>query len=106
MRLLAILASAVLVFVMNPFARALDVGAIESASGAKGTWIESEKVYKLTIPRDDVPVIVDGSPLPPFMGLTTSISFMGGREKQTMVMGELVLFGDEVNPAISAALEG
>jgi len=89
-----------------PIARALDIGAIESASAAKGTWIESEKVYKLTFPRDDVKVIVDGSPLPPFMGLTTWISFMGGREKQAMVMGDIVLFGDEVNPAMSAALDG
>jgi hypothetical protein len=90
---------------VSPIARALDVGAIESASAAKGTWIESEKVYKLTFPRDDVKVVVDGQPLPPFMGLTTWFSFMGGREKQAMVMGDVVLFGDEVNPAMSAALD-
>jgi hypothetical protein len=84
---------------------ALDVAAIEAASGAKGTWIESEKVYKLSFPRDDVKIVVDGSALPPFMGLTTWASFMSGREKQAMVMGDIVVFGDEVNRAMSAALE-
>jgi hypothetical protein len=30
---------------------------------------------------------------------------MGGREKQAMVMGDIVVFADEVNPAMSAALD-
>ena len=89
-----------------PLRGALDTAAIERAAGAKGTWIESEKVYKLSFPRDDVKVSIDGSaPLPPFLGLTTWASFMSGREKQAMLMGDVVLFADEVNPAMSAALD-
>jgi hypothetical protein len=84
---------------------ALDTAAIENAAGVKGTWIESEKVYKLSFPRDDVKVTVDGSPLPPFLGLTGWTSFMTGREKQAMLMGDIVLFADEVNPAMSAAFD-
>lgn len=84
---------------------ALDIPAIEQAAGAKGKWIEEEKVYKLSFPRDDVKVTVNGTALPPFMGLTSWSSFMSGREKAVMVMGDIVLFEDEVNPAMSAALE-
>src|SRR6059036_2606762 len=94
----------VLLCVSSPLL-ALDTAAIEQAAGAKGTWIEAEKVYKLSFPRDDVKVTVDGDALPPFMGLTSWASFMGGREKQAMLMGDIVLFADEVNPAMSAALD-
>src|SRR3954447_5033936 len=95
----------IVIVICSAPALALDTAAIEKAAGAKGTWIESEKVYKLTFPRDDVKVSVDGSPLPPFMGLTSWASLMGGREKQAMLMGDMVLFADEVNPAMSAALD-
>jgi hypothetical protein len=95
----------VLICLTSPLFAALDTAAIESAAGVKGTWIEAEKVYKISVPRDDVKVVVDGNALPPFMGLTSWASFMGGREKQAMLMGDIVLFCDEVNPAMSAALD-
>ena len=85
---------------------ALDIGAIEQAAGAKGTWIEAEKVYKLTWPREDVKVTVDGQVLPPALGLTSWASLMGGKEKKAMMMGEIVCFADEVNPAVTAAIDG
>lgn len=84
---------------------ALDIAAIDAASGKTGVWIESEKVYRLSFPRDDVKVTVDGVVMPPFVGLTSWASLMSGREKQAMMMGQIVCFADEVNPAISAALD-
>ncbi|MFL6664409.1 MAG: DUF1259 domain-containing protein, partial [Rhizobacter sp.] len=53
---------------------------------------------------DDVKVAVDRWTMPPFMGLTSWAAFtpMG---KATMVMGDTVLLEDEVNPAMSAALD-
>src|SRR5207253_9159227 len=55
-------------------------------------------------PRDDGKLSVDGWTLPPFMGITSWAAFtpMG---RATMVMGDTVLFEDEVNPAMSAALD-
>jgi hypothetical protein len=41
----------------------------------------------------------------PFMGLTSWAAFRKGVEKESMVMGDLVLFEDEVNPVMSVALE-
>jgi hypothetical protein len=39
------------------------------------------------------------------MGLTSWAAFRKGVEKESMVMGDLVLFEDEVNPVMSVALE-
>jgi hypothetical protein len=43
--------------------------------------------------------------MPPFMGLTSWAAFTEGKEKDAMVMGDLVLMQDEANPVMSAALE-
>jgi hypothetical protein len=84
----------------------LVVAKIEAAAGAKGTLNKDEGVFKVSYPRADVKVTVDGTPMPPFMGLTSWAAFKPGMKAQAMVMGDVVLFQDEVNPAMSAALEG
>ena len=38
----------------------LDTAKIEQITGLKGTLNESEGVYKISVPRDDVKVRVDG----------------------------------------------
>jgi Domain of Unknown Function (DUF1259) len=43
--------------------------------------------------------------MPPFMGLTAWADFTPSSDGQIMLMGDTVLFEDEVNPAMSAALE-
>lgn len=83
----------------------LDTTKIEEAAGAKGMLNKDEGVFKVSYPRNDVKVSVDGTTLPPFMGLTSWAAFMPGMKEQAMVMGDMVLFQDEVNPAMSAALE-
>src|SRR5205807_2544048 len=47
---------------------------------------------------------VAGWEMPPFMGLGTWAAFQGTNDK-AMVMGDTVLFEDEVNDALSAALD-
>jgi len=83
----------------------LDIEAIEAAAGAKGTLNKDEGVFKVTYPRNDIRVSVDGTVLPPFMGLTSWASFMPGKAAGAMIMGDMVLMQDEVNPAMSTALE-
>ena len=82
----------------------LDTDKIDRATGLKGKLNEKEGVYKVTFPRDDVKVAVGGWTMPPFMGLGTWAAF-----KETnagaMVMGDTVLFEDEVNAVMSAALD-
>jgi Domain of Unknown Function (DUF1259) len=84
---------------------ALDTAKIESATGLKGTFNEAEGVFKVTVPRNDVKISVDGWQMPPFMGLTSWAAFLPGKKEEAMVMGDLVLFQDEVNPVMSAALD-
>src|SRR3954469_10936987 len=83
----------------------LDTNLIQSATGLTGKMNAEEGVFKVTAPRTDVKVTVDQSPMPPFMGLTSWASFKAGMKEEAMVMGDLVLFQDEVTPAMSAALE-
>ena len=83
---------------------ALDPAKIDQITGLKGKFNEKEAVYKVTFPRNDVKVVVNGWTMPPFMGLGTWGAF---KETQNgaMMMGDTVLFEDEVNSAISAALD-
>jgi len=83
----------------------MDTAKIESLTGLKGTMNAAEGVFKVTAPRNDVKIAVDGWQMPPFMGLTSWAAFMPGTKSDAMVMGDLVLFQDEVNPVMSAALD-
>jgi hypothetical protein len=85
-------------------ATALDTAKIDQITGLKGKLNEKEGVYKLTFPRNDVKVVVDGWTMPPFMGLGTWAAFTPTKDG-AMVMGDTVLFEDEVNAAMSAALD-
>ncbi len=82
----------------------LDTAKIDKITGLKGKFNQEEGVYKVTFPRSDVPVSVAGWSMPPFMGLGTWAAFQGSDAK-AMMMGDTVLFEDEVNSAMSAALD-
>ena len=84
---------------------ALDTAIIDSVTGLKGTLNQEEGVFKVSAQRTDVKVTVDGTALPPFMGLTTWAAFVADPKGGAMVMGDLVLFEDEVNPVMSALFE-
>lgn len=82
----------------------LDTAKIEAMSGLKGTFIADEHVFKIGKPRTDVKIQVDGRPMPPFMGLGSWAAFTPAQGDKVMMMGDTVVFEDEVNPAMSAAL--
>jgi hypothetical protein len=54
---------------------ALDTAKIDEITGLKGKLNEKEGVYKVTFPRSDIKVSVDGWQMPPFMGLGTWAAF-------------------------------
>lgn len=83
----------------------LDTAAIEQITGLKGTFSKEENVFKVTKPRTDIKVQIDHWPAPPFMGLTSWAAFTPASGSNVMVMGDIVLFEDEVNPVMSAALD-
>jgi hypothetical protein len=98
------MASISLFAVARLFAADLDTAKIDQITGLKGKLNEKEGAYKVTFPRDDVKVVVDGWTMPPFMGLGTWAAFKETKNG-VMVMGDTVLFEDEVNAAMSAALD-
>src|SRR5262245_23598449 len=106
---LALVAAVTLAFAFPPSGIAqapsgLDTAAIEQATGLKGQLIAEENVFKVGKPRADVKINVDGWTMPPFMGLGSWVAFTPGHGG-VMLMGDTVLFEDEVNPVMSAALD-
>ncbi len=77
---------------------------IQTLTRAKGILNEQEGVFKVSMPRSDLHVTVAGVTMTPPMGLTSWVAFKLLGE-HTMVMGDLVLLEDQVNPVMSTALE-
>jgi len=79
----------------------LDAKAIGAASGVEATTTP-DGVVRIAWSRDDVPVTVDGMRLPPAAGLGSWAAFASTGDK-AMVMGDTVVFEDEVDAAMDAA---
>jgi hypothetical protein len=81
----------------------LDAEKISAAAGAKATTTP-DGVVRLAWARSDVPVEVDGVPMKPFAGLGSWAAFTKAPHG-AMVMGDTVVFQDEVSPAMDAAFD-
>ena len=81
----------------------LDTAKIEQLTGVKGELNDKEGVFKVSVPRTDLAVTAAGVTLTPPMGLTSWAAFHQAGD-QTMVMGDIVLLEDQVNPVMSVAL--
>jgi hypothetical protein len=79
----------------------LDADRIGRAAGAK-TTTAPDGVVRIAWARTDVAVTVDGMPLKPFAGLGSWAAFTAAPHG-AMVMGDTVVFQDEVTPAMDAA---
>src|SRR5947209_18791559 len=75
----------------------LNYSRIDELTGVKGKLTEKEGVYKITVPRADVPVSVEGWKMAPFMGLGTWAAFTKGAGSEAMVLGDTVRFEDRRN---------
>lgn len=82
----------------------LDTAKIEELTGLKGQYNEKESVFKVSYPRNDIEVTATGVKLTPPMGLTAWAAFQKAGD-HAMVMGDLVLLEDQVNPVMSVALD-
>src|SRR5262249_24926182 len=84
--------------------RPLDADKIASTAGCKATS-SKDGVVRIAWPRTDVSVAVDGMPLKPFAGLGSWAAFTQAPHG-AMVIGDTVVFEDEVTPAMDAAFAG
>jgi len=100
----AIAGFASLTAVLPPPAAALDTAKIEELTRAKGKLDEKDGAFKVSVPRTDLAVTVGGVHLTPPMGLTSWAAFKPAGA-HAMVMGDLVLLEDQVNPVMSTALD-
>jgi hypothetical protein len=98
--LTALLAGAGWLVLAQDDAHHLDAERIAAAAGTKAT--AKDGVVRIAWARDDVAVKVDGMPLPPFAGLGSWAAFTPAPHG-AMVMGDTVVFQDEVTPAMDAA---
>jgi Domain of Unknown Function (DUF1259) len=77
---------------------------IDEITGTKGAYTAEEDVHRVSFPRSDLKVTIEGRPAHPFMGFGSWAAFTPGHGG-TMVMGDIVLLEDEVSPSMSAALD-
>src|SRR5947209_9998151 len=85
-------------------AAALDAEKISKAAGTKAT-ASPDGVVRIAWARTDVAVKVDGMAVKPFAGLGSWAAFAPAKHG-AMVMGDTVVFQDEVTPAMDAAFAG
>ncbi len=71
--------------------------------GKRGDF--KDNVLKVGIPRSDVTVIIDGIATPTPFGFGGWLAMTKGNGGADVMMGDLVLLEDEVNPAMSALLD-
>lgn len=82
--------------------KGLDTQELERLTGAKGELDAKEGVFKVSVPRTDLRVSTAGVRMTPRLGLSSWAAFTPAGER-TMVMGDLVLLEDQVNPVMDVA---
>jgi hypothetical protein len=81
----------------------LDVAAIESALGAKGT--NNGGVYQFSIPRAEQ-ISAHGMAVPASLGTSTAINFQPTGGGKAAITGDFVMIGKEVDPVIKVLRTG
>lgn len=78
---------------------------VAAALGKPGTLMPGG-IYKISLPRTDIKATLDGIALKPGFALGGWLAFENMRNGGSMVMGDLVLTEDEVNPVMAKVLAG
>lgn len=81
----------------------LNIAKIQNLTGQTGQLDQDKKIYKITIPRDDLKILMSGMQMNSDMGLSSWIAFKK-TDNQTSVNGDLILLQDQINPVMSVAL--
>src|SRR5262249_19277736 len=78
---------------------------LDTALGAKGTYVAEESAHRFSFPRTDVEVRIGAQRLSPDQAPSSWATFAPSKMREGLVSGELIVLSDEVNPAISVALK-
>jgi hypothetical protein len=77
---------------------------IERVTGFKGVFNSKDNIYKISVPRNDLNIVVNGVKLTSAMGLTSWVAFKNTPDF-TAVKGNLVLTEEQVNSVMFTAIE-
>src|SRR5215467_7446626 len=80
-----------------------DYQSVLTSLGKQGDF--KDDVLKINIPRSDVKVTIDGIVTPTPFGFGGWLAMTKGSGGEDLMMGDLVLLEDEVNPVMSALLD-
>jgi hypothetical protein len=101
--LLTTLAAATLAFAA-PAQADPDWKGVAQALGKEGSVMPGG-IYRIGLPRSDLKVTLDGVAIKPALALGSWLAFQPVGGKDAMVMGDLVLTQDEVNPVMKVLVE-
>jgi hypothetical protein len=83
-------------FAQNTGSGKIDIEAIKKVSGMEGT--ENNGEFKITVPQNDLNVMVDGFRISPPMGLGSWAAFAPANNGKAMIMGDIVVGDKEIGP--------
>src|SRR5215210_9120937 len=100
---IASLTAIIAIAIATPVAADPDWKAVGQALGKEGSVMPGG-IYRVGMPRTDLKVTLDGVEIQPGFALGSWLAFKPLGD-DAMVMGDLVLTGDEVNPVMKALLD-
>lgn len=78
---------------------------IDRILGGQGAYIPDSKVYKVVFPRSEATIVYDYQTLSPNLGLNSWVALESGIHNEAILVGQLLLLDDEVDPVLSTALQ-